>query len=91
MLLYRRLSDAYGLQCRMHKDGLNAVLHCTEAPNGRDGGAHSFFFSYGCVVTWGLSEAQEQERLQLQIAKRSYPRAVPPFPPLMCVHVCMCA
>jgi len=36
-------------------------------------------------------EAQEQERLQLQIAKRSYPRAVPPFPPLMCVHVCMCA
>ena len=65
MLLYRRLSDAYGLQCRMHKDGLNAVLHCTEAPNGREGGAHSFFFSYGCVVTWGLSEAQEQERLQL--------------------------
>ena len=52
MLLYRALSDAYGLPCRMHKDGLNAVLHATEA-NGRDGDAHSFFFSYGCVVTWG--------------------------------------
>ena len=64
MLLYRALSDAYGLPCRMHKDGLNAVLHATEA-NGRDGDAHSFFFSYGCVVTWGLSEAQEREMLSL--------------------------
>ena len=50
----------------MHKDGLNAVLHCHEA-NGRDGDAHSFFFSYGCVVTWGLSEAAERERLQLLV------------------------
>ena len=64
MLLYRALSDAYGLPCRMHKDGLNAVLHCQES-NGRDGDAHSFFFSYGCVVTWGLSEAQEREMLKL--------------------------
>jgi len=48
----------------MHKDGLNAVLHCHES-NGREGDAHSFFFSYGCVVTWGLSEGQERERLKL--------------------------
>ena len=64
MQLYRALQDAHGLPCVMHKDGLNAVLHCHER-NGRDGDAHSFFFSYGCVVTWGLSEAQERERLRL--------------------------
>jgi uncharacterized Rmd1/YagE family protein len=64
MLLYRALSDAYGLPCRMHKDGINAVLHCLEG-NGHEGDAHSFYFSYGCVVTWGLSEAQERERLIL--------------------------
>lgn len=64
MALYRTLADGHGLPCNMHKDGLNAVLHCHEV-NGRDGDAHSFFFSYGCVVTWGLSEDQERERLRL--------------------------
>lgn len=62
--LYRALV-AYGRPCAEHKDGINYVLHCTEPDNGREGGAHSFFFSYGCVVTWGLSERQEWERLQL--------------------------
>jgi len=48
----------------MHKDGLNAVLHCIEhSSSERD--AHSFFFSYGCLVTWGLTEAEERERLRL--------------------------
>lgn len=65
--LDRLFTDSLGRSCRMHKDGLNAVLHCTEA-NGRDGDAHSFFFSYGCVVTWGLSEAQERERVMLLAA-----------------------
>ena len=64
LTLYRHLCEGRGLNCRMHKDGLNAVLHCIEhASSGRD--AHSFFFSYGCVVTWGLSEAEERERLRL--------------------------
>jgi len=48
----------------MHKDGLNAVLQCVEWCSAeRD--AHTFFFSYGCIVTWGLSEAEEKDRLQL--------------------------
>ena len=64
--LYRVLDGVHGLPCQMHKDGLNAVLHCRES-NGRDGDAHSFFFSYGCVVTWGLSEMSEAERLQLLV------------------------
>ena len=62
--LYRALA-AYGRPCAEYKDGLNYVLHCQEASNGQTGEAHSFFFSYGCVVTWGLSEQQELERLQL--------------------------
>lgn len=42
--LYHRLCEGGGLPCRMHKDGLNAVLHCIEhASDERD--AHSFFFS----------------------------------------------
>lgn len=44
--LYRTLTESWGLPCRMHKDGLNAMLHCHET-NGRDGDAHTFFFSYG--------------------------------------------
>ena len=29
------------------------------------GDAHCFYFSYGCVVTWGLSEGQEAEMVAL--------------------------
>ena len=27
--------------------------------------AHTFYFSYGCLVTWGLSELEERERLAM--------------------------
>ncbi|KAL3913976.1 MAG: hypothetical protein SGPRY_007791 [Prymnesium sp.] len=37
------------------RDGLNAVLHCSI--NALD--AHAFYFSYGSIVTWGLSERAE--------------------------------
>ena len=30
LALHRHLSEGRGLVCRMHKDGLNAVLHCAE-------------------------------------------------------------
>ena len=43
----------------MHRDGLNAVLHCSLSALD----AHAFYFSYGCVVTWGLSERAELEMI----------------------------
>jgi len=46
--------------CSMHRDGLNAVLHC--AITTLD--AHAFYFSYGCIVTWGLSERAELELIK---------------------------
>ena len=70
--IYRALAEGEGLICQMHKDGLNAVLHCVERNRPPDAprhatprDAHSFFFSYGCLVTWGLSEAEERARLRL--------------------------
>ena len=66
--LRRHLLDGGGVRCRMtlHKDGLNAVLHCEEArAPGGEHVTHVFYFSYGCIVTWGLSEREEAERLQL--------------------------
>lgn len=79
--LNRHLAEGRRLACRMHKDGLNAVLHCVEqhraseafSHEGRSEGrsAHSFYFSYGCVVTWGLSEREERERL-LMLAQHGF-------------------
>lgn len=72
LALHRHLAEWRDLTCRMHKDGLNAVLHCAEQhrSEGRFGGyewrgAHSFYFSYGCLVTWGLTESEERERLSM--------------------------
>eukprot|EP00966_Prymnesium_polylepis_P040453 938811-Prymnesium_polylepis.1 len=52
----------------MHRDGLNAVLHCSLGALD----AHAFYFSYGCVVTWGLSERAELEMIR-ELKKASGP------------------
>ena len=52
-----------GWVCAWYKDGLNGVVHCAMGQADDEEQPHVFFFSYGCVVTWGLSENQERRLL----------------------------
>ena len=57
-------------RCTTYRDGLQMVLHTSPiaddvaSPDGRSSSEssremHAFLFSYGCLVTWGWSEAAE--------------------------------